>query len=114
MISGHDDWLTQLLKAISAHGFGSFAIAALAAVVRFALRFDTTAQEVVASFALALVVIALFAPALAEYLELGPRAAAGMGAGMALVARPLVVGLLTIGQRFKRDPEAVTRWLRWK
>ncbi|MEL6219105.1 MAG: hypothetical protein AAFR79_11670, partial [Pseudomonadota bacterium] len=59
-------------------------------------------------------VIALIAPAVAEHLELGPRAAAGMGAGLALIARPLVIGLLTAGQRFKRDPEGLRDWFRKK
>lgn len=113
MINGSADWLAQSVKWISDHGFGSIATALIATGVRYGLRFDTTPREAVLSFVLALFVIALIAPAVAEYLELGPRAAAGAGAGLALIARPLVVGLLTLGQRLKKDPESVipSKWI---
>lgn len=113
MLNGDQDWINQALRWVTDSGLGSIATAAIAAAVRWGLQFDRTPRDVVASFVLALFVIAFFAPAVAEWLELGPRAAAGAGAGLALIARPFVVTLLLAGKHLRDNPDRLIP-LRWR
>lgn len=83
----------------------------VAALVRFVMGYDATPREVIGTLIGGAFLIFFIAPGVAEWLRLGPAAAASAGATMALIGRPVVALLIRLATAHANDPQALREYV---
>ena len=97
----------NLLQIIQRVFESQWAALGVAAISRYLMRYDLSVRDVLETLSAGIIIAWWVAPGVAEWMELKPRAAAGLGAVLMLVARPMAHGLIRFAQSIRDNPDRI-------